>query len=150
MITDHRCGVASGGFTSPEALAKPIGVVLERAHAAAGSLDAFLDATLDESTAKIGLHVTAEQAGLDAGDAFGYHGAGIGTRETRRDWIAARKYALRHGSGHVYGAPYDPIATGDDPGATIVFKRTADGWRLVTCYPVERRDPMNLRLEDFE
>lgn len=149
VITDHWAGPSTGGFTSPESLAKPLQALLERAHTSAGSLDAFLTDNLADDATKALLHVTAAQAGLAPGDAFGYRAAGAGTEETRRDWIKAREYGLREGRTAIHGLPYDPIAEGEDPGAMIAVKKTESGWRVITCYPVDRQKPSATRLEDF-
>lgn len=148
VITEHWSGPATGGFTSPEAMAKPLQALLEFAHERAGGLDALLAGTGDDVSAVV-LHVSAAQAGLAPGDAFGYRAAGAGTKETRRDWIKAREYGLREGRAAIYGLPYDPIAEGRDPGATIVMKRIGSEWRLTTCYPVDRQKPSTIRLEDL-
>lgn len=147
--TSHRAGSATGGFTSPAALAKPIEAVMAVAHASAGGLNEFLTKNTKKKTKKIGIHVSAELAGLTSGDASGYLGAGTGTRETQRDWLRAREYGITRGRATVYGVPYDPISDGTDPGATIVFKRVGEAWHLVTCYPVDKQSPMNARLEDL-
>ncbi len=146
--TNHRCGISAGGFTSPEALAKPIEAFLLAAHRVVGGVDAFLTRT-PSVFPSIGIHVSAELAGLVEGDARGYRGAGTGMPETRRDWLAARRLALKRGSGQVHGVPYDPLAEGSDPGATLVFRKSGGNWRLVTCYPVDEPDPRNYRLEDL-
>jgi hypothetical protein len=148
VVTDHWSGPATGGFTSPEALAKPLQALLERAHATAGSLNAYLTDNADEAV-QVALHVSAKRSGMTKRDAFGYRAAGAGIKETRRDWIKAREYGLRHGRTVIHGLPYDPIADGDDPGATIILRRTGNGWRLITCFPVDRQKPSTIRLEDF-
>lgn len=148
VATAHRCGPVAGGFTSPEALVKPIEAVLERAHAR-GGLDAFLTRAAGDAT-RIGIHVSADQAGLMPGDAAGYRGAGIGTKETRTDWSAARLYGLDQGRETVFAQAFDPIARGADPGATLAFKKAGGTWHLVTCFPVDVPGPTNERLEDLE
>ncbi|TDD97246.1 hypothetical protein [Jiangella asiatica] len=146
--TGHRCGVVCGGFTSSAALAKPIEALLEVAHERAGDLATFLSRNAGLSSS-IGVHVSAQLARLEPGDASGYHGAGTGTRETRRDWVKARAFGLAEGRATVYGVAYDPIATGTDPGATLVFKKSGNDWRMVTCYPVGEPKPTDARLEDL-
>lgn len=147
VATNHRCGPVAGGFTSPDAFVKPIEAFLERANNRGGT-DEFLTRAVGEAT-RIGVHVSAEQAGLVPGDAAGYRGAGIGTKETRIDWSAARKHGLEQGHETVFAQAYDPIARGTDPGATLAFKKVGDVWHLVTCFPVDLPGPMNKRLEDL-
>lgn len=149
VITEHWAGTGTGGFTSAEALAKPLQTLLDRAHAVADSLDAFLTGNLAEGTTKVLIHVPAADAGLVAGDALGYEAAGAGTKETRRDWIKARQFGLGAGRTVMHALPYDPIAAGDDPGATIALTKTANRWRLTSCYPVGRQNPSAVRLEDI-
>lgn len=145
--TNHRCGPISGGFTSPEALARPIEALLARASSA-GGVNAFLTRAAGEAT-RIAIHVSAEQAGLRPGDAAGYRGAGIGTKETRMDWSAARLYGLDQGRTTVFAQAYDPLGQGEDPGATLAFKKIGDEWHLITCFPVDEQGSTNKRLEDL-
>ncbi|SEF16882.1 hypothetical protein [Jiangella alba] len=149
VLTGHRCGISAGGFTSPEALAKPIEAFLRAAHAQAGGLDEFLTKNTKKKAKVVGIHVSAEIAGLNPGDACGYRGAGTQTKETRRDWLSAREFGIAEGRVAVFGVPFDPITEGSDPGATLVFRRSGATWWLVTCYPVEKQSPTNLRLEDL-
>ena len=93
--------------------------------------------------------MSAERAGLVAGDTYGFKGTATSTEEMERDWIAARRLAMK-GSGKVYGTTFDPISDGSDPGATVVFKRVGAEWHLVTCFPVDHPHPANIRLEEFE
>lgn len=149
VVTDHRAGPATGGFTSPAALAKPINALLTAAAASHGGLGEFLNKNTKKMNKRIGIHVGAELAGLVAGDASGFKGAGTGISETRSDWFKARDLGIAQGRATVYGLPYDPIADGADPGAILVFQRTGDDWHLVTCYPVDQQSPLNVRLEEL-
>lgn len=149
VLTGHRCGISACGFSSPEAIAKPIEAFLRTAHAKAGGVDEFLTANTKKKAKVIGIHVSAELAGLSAGDASGYRGAGTMTRETRRDWLAARELGIAEGRDTVFGVPFDPIAEGSDPGVTLVFRRSGTRWSLVTCYPVDKQGMTNLRLEEL-
>lgn len=145
----HWCGPVSGGFTSPAALARPIEAFLRAAHGRAGGIDELLKRNTKKKAKVIGIHVSAQLAGLEAGDASGYLGAGTGTKQTRQDWLLAREHGLAEGRPTVFGVPYDPIATGTDPGATLVFRRDGNRWQLITCYPVEKQGPTDRRLEDL-
>ncbi|WP_157552711.1 hypothetical protein [Jiangella gansuensis] len=145
----HWCGPVSGGFTSPAALARPIEAFLRAAHEQADGIDEFLKRNTKKKAKVIGIHVSAQLAGLQAGDASGYLGAGTGTKQTRQDWLLAREHGLAEGRPTVFGVPYDPIATGTDPGATLVFRRDGNRWQLITCYPVEKQGPTDRRLEDL-
>ena len=133
-----------------EALAKPLEALLSVAHESHSDLNEFLNSNLAEEQTRVGIHVSADAAGLVAGDASGYRGTATSTEEMERDWIAARKLAMKNGNTHVYGTNFDPISEGIDPGATVVFKRVGPAWQLVTCFPVDQPHPANIRLEDLE
>ncbi len=147
VATDHWAGTTTGGFTSPEALAKPVNTLLRVASEHAGGLHGLLDNQTDET--RISIHITAEQCGLEPGDASGYRGAGTGTRETFRDWKKARSLGIENGTATVYGVPYDPIEKGTDPGAMVVLKWQNERWHLVTCFPVGEHRPKIKRLEEL-
>ncbi|PSL08477.1 hypothetical protein CLV30_101449 [Haloactinopolyspora alba] len=147
VTTAHWAGTSTGGFTSPEALAKPINAILTAASTRAQNLDQFLDANAEDT--RLAIHVPADQADLSPDDATGYRGSGTGHPETQRDWIAARKYAMKNGGPAVHGVPDDPLRSGSDPGAMVVFKHSSDGWRLVTCFPVDAQRTQTKRLEEL-
>ncbi|WP_152690917.1 hypothetical protein [Jiangella alkaliphila] len=148
--SEHWCGPMSGGFTSPEAMAKPLAVFLRWAHDRAGGVNELIEKHTTSTTNRLGIHISAELAGLVAGDAAGYRGTATGSPEQIADWRAARRHAMRNGAPPVYGVPYDPIAAGQQAGVVLAFKRAGPtDWHLVTCYPVEDFNPKNERLEDL-
>lgn len=148
VATDHWAGTTTGGFTSPEALAKPIDAVLAKAKPE-GGIDQFLNKNTKDKTKKVGIYVTAEEVDLRPGDASGYQAAGAGTQETSSDWKKARELGIENGRNTVHAAPYNPIETGKDPGALVVFKRANTGWKLVTCFPTGEQAEGSKRLEDL-
>lgn len=148
--SDHWCGPAAGGFTSPEAMAKPLQALLSRARDHRYGLNELLTRNTKSKTKRISIHVSAASAGLVAGDAVGYRGTGTSDRGMTDDWLDARDHAMIHGAPPVYAVQYDPIAEGADPGAFLMFKRTGtESWTLVTCYPVGHRNPNCKRMEDL-
>ncbi|TDD70989.1 hypothetical protein E1262_07625 [Jiangella aurantiaca] len=148
--SDHWCGPAAGGFTSPEAMAKPLQALLRWARDHATGLDELLNRHTKPKTKRVAIHVSAESAGLVAGDAAGYRGTATSNRAMTDDWLDAREYAMVHGAPPVYAVPYDPIVEGPDAGAFLQFKRVGpSSWQLVTCYPVGHRNPNSKRLEDL-
>lgn len=149
ISTRHWCGPASGGFTSAEALAKTLAAFLRWAHDHAGGVNQLLDKHAPTNARRIGIHMSADLAGLRPGDTDGYRGTVTGSAEQVDDWLAARRHAMTHGKPPVYVVPYDPIAGADDPGVTMAFKRVGQQWCLVTCFPVDAPDSRNKRLEDL-
>lgn len=149
MTSDHNVGIATGGFTSPEAMAKPIDAFLRHAHERYETWNEFLNENTKKKANRVGIHVSSELAGLGAGDTFGYRGAATSTLEMGRDWSAARQHVMHAGGSPVHAVPYDPSGDGVDPGVTLAFKRIKGQWHLVTCFPVDTQQPMNKRLEDI-
>ncbi|WP_053203542.1 hypothetical protein [Jiangella muralis] len=148
--SSHWCGPVSGGFTSQAAMAKALAVFLRWAHDHAGSVNELITKYTKTKTKRFGIHVSAQLAGLVAGDTAGYRGTATTSKARTADWLAARERTMTYGAPPVYGVPYDTIAEGIDPGVTLAFKRIGkESWRLVTCYPVDRQNPENKRLEDL-
>lgn len=149
VTSDHNVGAATGGFTSPEAMAKPIDAFLRHAHRKHDDWNEFLNSNTKKHGKRVIVHVSAEHAGLVAKDVSGYKGAATGSREARQDWLAARQYAMDTAGTPVFAVPYNPIEVGSDPGASLIFKRTDAGWRLLTCFPVDEQHPDSKRLENL-
>ena len=149
VTSDHNVGIATGGFTSPAAMAKPIEAFLQHAHQNHDDWNTFLNKNTKKNGRRIIVHVSAEHAGLVAEDVSGYRGTATGSREARRDWLAARQYVMDTAGTPVFAIPYNPIEMGSDPGASLIFKRTDTGWHLVTCFPVDEAHPDSKRLENL-
>ncbi|WP_157741228.1 hypothetical protein [Jiangella sp. DSM 45060] len=148
VATAHRCGPVAGGFH----VARSAGQA-DRSRARTGARPGWprrvphpRGGRRDEDR-----HPRERRpGGLTPGDAAGYRGAGIGTKETRTDWSAARLYGLDQGRETVFAQAFDPIARGAEPGATLAFKKAGGTWHLVTSFPVDVPGPTNERLEDLE
>lgn len=149
VTSDHNVGAATGGFTSPEAMAKPIDAFLRHAHRKHDDWTTFLNKNTKKKANRIGIHISAEQAGLVAQDVTGYRGTATRSKEARQDWLAARQYAMETAGPPVFAVPYNPVSDGDDPGVTLGFKKIDGTWHLVTCFPVAHQEPHNRRLEDL-
>ncbi|RIQ35770.1 hypothetical protein [Jiangella rhizosphaerae] len=148
--SNHWCGPIAGGFTSAEAMAKPIDALLRWARVHAGGLNGLLTNNTKSKTKRISIYVSAESAGLVPGDANGYRGTATSSRAMTDDWLDAREHAMAHGAPPIYAVPYDPIAEGKEPGAFFQFKRVgASSWSLVTCFPVGERNLNCKRMEDL-
>ncbi|SEF12428.1 hypothetical protein [Jiangella alba] len=149
VVSRHRAGSEASRFTSPEAFARPIDVLLTHAGQYPGGLDTFFADHADDGVAAFFL--PAGTAGLGPGDTFGHRGAGTGTTEAAQDWVRVRADAMRKDgecAPPVRTLAYDPLAEGDDPGVRMVFREGPAGWTMTTYYPSSAPGSDNVRLEN--
>ncbi|PZF80275.1 hypothetical protein [Jiangella anatolica] len=130
----HQVGAASGHYTSPQAVAKPLVALLRAAGGTRAGLDALLDAEADgETIAKVFLRVT--DTGVTAQDVHTQRAPGTDTKDGKKMWQRARRGAMAGMGDAPDVRAYDMVSGGKRPGSLIVFAKRPDGpWRLLTSY----------------
>ncbi|MBB5787655.1 hypothetical protein [Jiangella mangrovi] len=149
VVSEHSVGIEASRFTSPEAFARPLGVLLDAASRHPDGLDGFLDQHFPAGIAPI--FIDADRAGLAPGDATGFRGAGTGTPQAAKDWKKLRNSAMKKDGEclpPVHTVPYDPIQEGSDSGARLIFKKRGT-WSMTTYYPTGEPAYDNVRLEEL-
>lgn len=135
----HRVGTASGHYTTPEAVAKPLIALLNAAGRTQAELDAYLDGKAEGKTS-VSFFLRTSDTGITSDDVFTVRAPGTDTKYGEKMWKRARSGAMAGDGDAPAVREYDLVTRGKKPGSLIIFiRRPNQPWRLLTSYFSDNR-----------